>query len=141
MGISAKIWPAADDEIDACSAEPAKVAAMSNRYSLLSDDAANRYGHAYVHDTNLREPKLETLLDSFVEAGFGVHRIEGVEDSCYVMFAARVRALHAVRSRDPCHLLLTGYPSKAINGVEIPDIVSLAAAWSAGLVLHFFEDW
>jgi hypothetical protein len=137
VGITAKIWPATDEEIRACREDPAKASAMFHRHSSFSDDPAYARGHALIHGAHA----LRSAVVGFAEAGLGVHSIEGASDPTYTMSAARVRALHAEAANDPCRALLTRFPTQAIHRVEIADVVTLAESTGRGIILCVFEDW
>lgn len=137
MGITAKIWPATDDEIRRCSRDPEHVTSMFFRYDASSDDPANARGHALIHGAR----ELGSYLAAHAAAGLGVDEVSRASDPSYTMSATRVRALHAAQGRDPCHALLACFPTQAINHVEIAEVVALAASTGRGLVFCVFEDW
>jgi hypothetical protein len=131
MGITAKIWPESDVEVAAIVADPKRVDA---RFS-----ATPTAEYALIHGA--RSNGLESYLAREATRGGGLRAVPGASDTTYVLPADRVRVLAETPKHSPYHLLLTDYPTQAINRVEIATVVRAAAAHGHGLVFCLFEDW
>jgi hypothetical protein len=135
VGISAKIWPATDDEIRGCLATPARITDLFHHWSMSSREPRIANGHALLHGAR----PFGSFLRNNVDAG--LHEIAGASDPSYAMFAERVRALHAGAPADPLRDLFDRYSCDATNHVQIADVIRAATRTERGLMFCVFEDW
>lgn len=121
MGITTKIWPASQIEIEKCLAEPAHV---DHLFWRCED-------YAQIHDA----PALPALLGELARHGALVREVAKAKETSFVVGHRSVGALH------DAHRELFAFPSICVNKVQIADIVERARLADRGLVFCSYEDW